>query len=117
MEERRRGSKKAFVVAWLLTIGFLLAVGPFGSAAETVECDGADCVDAQVQTRTEPDVLRRDWRGREPKICYVNVCDERSPTFCTINRKLRIAKDWVKIPQQRDPCAQGPQFRTARGRG
>lgn len=135
MEERLSGSKRAFVVTWLLTLGFVLAVGPFGSPARTVECDGADCVDPQVQTRQQPDLeiperkerrraeipkdrLRvQEWRGNKPEICFARRCDDGMPTFCMVARKPPAVPDGLKILKLRDRCATKPHFRTARTRG
>lgn len=112
MEERRR-SKRAFVVAWLLTLGFALGIG-MGDPASTIECDGVDCVDPQAQTRTQRDVHSREWRGRQPQICTANSCGRRRPTFCTVAASDGPVKDRLRLPRHRDPCAPEPHFRTAR---
>ena len=133
MEERLTGSRRAFVVAWLLTLGFVLAIWPFGSPGRTVECDGADCVGEQTRTRPEPDARAKErprakadakkdrlrvqeWRGKEPEICFAKDCDDGMPTFCMVARKMPIAPDGLKIPKERDPCPKKPHFRTARTR-
>ena len=64
MDERRSGSKRAFIVSWLLTLAFVLAVGPFGSPGRTVECDGADCVDGSVETRARTGADSRERKQR-----------------------------------------------------
>lgn len=119
MEDRRTGSKRAFVVAWSLTVGFVLAVGPFGSPAETEECgSGASCAPTKAEMRADREAYRLELRKKHPKFCTVDGCDwPDPPTFCMVARKLPIAKDGLKIPKHRDPCAVKPRFRTARTRG
>ncbi len=132
--EERAGSKRAFVVAWLLTLGFVVAVGPFGSPAETEECGAASACAPSKEMRQHrlemrerkqrprataevpEDRLRiQEWQGNHPEICFVKGCDDGPPTFCHVARKLPIAEEGLRVPKDRDPCAREPNFRTARG--
>lgn len=116
MDEQRPRSNKAFVGAWLLTLGFALAVGPFGSPATTEECgSGAACAPSKKQLR-EDRLQLREWRGKEPRICLVKGCDHRPPTFCQVARHVKTAPD-LGVPGDRDACTADPRFRTARIRG
>lgn len=116
MEERRERSKKGLVVAWSLTLGLALAVGPLGSPAEPEEC-GSDAACAPTAAEMGAERLHvREWRGRRPEICLVNACDARPPTFCPVGRRLPIAKDGLRVQRPQDPCEREPNFRTARTR-
>ena len=136
MEERRTGPKRAFVVAWLLTLAFVLAVGPFGKSASTEECgSGASCAPTRAEMRKDrlearerkdrpsataeipKERLRvQEWRGKQPDICFAKGCEDRTPTFCMVARKLSLAEGGLKVPKHRDPCRSETRFRTARTR-
>lgn len=114
--DERTGSKRAFVLAWLLTVGFVLLVGPFGSRAETEECGSdAACAPTKLQSQAGGDAYRSDWRGKEPQICLAKSCDERPPVFCYATREPSSAMNgWTS--RHDDLCDREPRFRTARTR-
>lgn len=116
--EERTGSKRAFIVAWLLTLGFVLAVGPFGKSASTEECgSGASCAPTKAEIRADREARQQNLRDKHPRFCTVKSCDwPDPPTFCMVARKLPHAPDGLKIPQHRDPCRSETRFRTARTR-
>lgn len=118
MEQRRAGSKRAFVVAWLLTLGLALAVGPFGSPAETDECgSGASCAPSKLHAQANQETHGSDWRGRKPEICLTSACDVRRPTFCAVAVRAPMVKDRLHLRPERDPCRVERRFRTAEARG
>jgi hypothetical protein len=117
MVRKRAGSKRAFVVAWLLTLGFALAVAP-GPSASTEECGSvAACEPSKAETRHHREAHTREWRGRQPDICTAAACKEGTPIFCTVGKPTvpRLRQGDLKPPLVREPCPTTPRYRTARG--
>lgn len=77
---KRTRSNRAFVVAWLLTLGFALAVAS-GPSAATEECgSGAACAPSEAEIGADRAHMR-EWRGRQPEICMTVECEERKPVL------------------------------------
>jgi len=116
MVRKRPGSRRAFIVAWLLTLGFALAVA-LGPSASTEECgSGAGCEPSRGEMRQQREAHTREWRGRQPDICTADACQERKPTFCTASTRPvpRLHQEGFKPPSVREPCHATPRYRTAR---
>lgn len=118
-EERgRMGSKRVLMVAWLLTLGFALAVA-LGPSASTEECgSGAACAPSKAEMRIGREAHMREWRGRQPEICTADVCEERKLVFCKVATppQPRLGEGHLKLPSVREPCDAKPRFRTASSR-
>lgn len=116
MVRKRAGSKRAFSVAWLLTLGFALAVA-LGPSASTEECgSGAACAPSKAQIRQDSEAHMREWRGRQPDICTADACEERKPIFCKVrtHRVPRLHQGDLTPPSVLEPCHATPRYRTAR---
>jgi hypothetical protein len=118
MVRKSASSNRAFVVAWLLTLGFALAVA-LGPSASTEECgSGAACEpSSKGEMRQHREARTREWRGRQPDICTADACEERAPIFCTVGTRLvpRVQQGDLRPPSVREVCPTAPRYRTARG--